>query len=375
MVNLARTMLWAGAAAILCSSCSGGDAEGSRRAERRQYSYKEHQVTFRNEQDGIELSGTLTIPDTPNPVAAIVLIPNSSSDRDAAAGRHRPFQVIAAYLAQVGLVVLRTDSRGIGQSEGNAWPAVTKRDVASDVEAAIRYLRGRPETSSTRIGLIGHSEGASVAAMVAGRSSEVAFVVMLAGPGLPGSTVLCSQIRRVAKAFGVRESTIAQHVRLMQAAAEVLREHPDEGEAKKELRRLFDDYLRRSTSAERSALTRSGYSTPEDLEDFANGMLLPWMKDFMLYDPRPDLSRVQCPVLSLIGEKDMQVAADENNDAIRKALEQGGNRHATVIELPHLNHLFQTARTGSPAEYQEIAETISPSALEAISAWILAQQP
>lgn len=129
-----------------------------------------------------------------------------------------------------------------------------------------------------------------MAAIVASRSSEVGFVVMLGGPGLPGSEVLCSQIRRVAKAFGVGDSTIASHVQLMQAATEVLREYPDEGLAREELRKLFDDYLRHTTEAERSALTRSGYATPDNPADFAAGILLPWMKDFLLYDPSQDLS-------------------------------------------------------------------------------------
>ena len=97
------------------------------------------------------------------------------------------------------------------------------------------------------------------------------------------------------------------------------------------------------------------------------------MKDFLLYDPRPDLGRVRCPVLSLIGEKDMQVDADLNNAAIREALQRGGNRYGTFMKLRGLNHLLQTAPTGSPAEYQEIAETMSPSALDVISEWIVAQ--
>jgi fermentation-respiration switch protein FrsA (DUF1100 family) len=136
---------------------------------------------------------------------------------------------------------------------------------------------------------------------------------------------------------------------------------------------LYEDYLCQTSEAERSALTRSGYAAPESAADFAAGMLLPWMKDFLLYDPGKDLSRVRCPVLSVIGEKDMQVAADENNEAIRGALKKGGNRRATLVELQGLNHLLQPARTGSPAEYQEIAETMSPAALEVISEWILSQ--
>lgn len=363
------------AAVILCGSCSSANEDASQPAGRRQYAYIEHEISFRNERIGITLAGTLAIPDSPRPLAVVILIPNGSADRDMTAGRHRPFRVLAAHLARNGLAVLRADGRGTGQSEGESWPANTKLDMASDVEAAIRYLRSRPEIGSLPVGLVGHSEGASVAGIVASRSSEVAFVIMLGGPGLPGSEILCSQIRRVAEAFGLADSTIAKHVRLMQAAAEVLREHPEEGPAGEALRKLFDDYLDHTTAAERSALTKSGYATPDDPAGFAAGTLLPWMRDFLLYDPGQDLTRVRCPVLSMIGEKDMQVDAEKNNAAIREALGKGGNRRITVVELPGLNHLLQTARTGSPAEYQEIAETMSPAALEAISAWISAQLP
>lgn len=374
-MKLKRILPWTGAATAICFAASVGITGGCRPGERSQYSYEEYEVTFRNERDGIKLSGTLVIPDSPKPAMASILIPNSSVDRDVTVGRHRPFRALASHLARSGIITLRADSRGVGRSEGEGWPAVTKADIATDVEAAIQYLKGRPDVDTARIGLIGHSEGATIAAMIAGRSSDVSFVVLLAGPGLPGSRVLCSQIRHVATAFGIGESTIERHVQLIQKSATILREHPDEGEARKELRDLYEDYLRRTTAAERSALTKCGYTTPETSDHFATGMLLPWMKDFMLYDPRPDLRRVRCPVLSLIGEKDLQVAADENGDVIREALERGANSNAIVVELPGLNHMLQVAPTGSPAEYQEIAEAISPSALEAVSDWVLAQRP
>jgi pimeloyl-ACP methyl ester carboxylesterase len=360
--------------AVSCSSNSTRNAEKRNPDGNSDYSYREYQVTFLNERDKIKLSGTLVIPGSPQPAATFILIPHSSLDRDATAGRHRPFLKLADHLARHGFITLRADSRGISQSEGTAWPAVTKADIASDIEAAIGYLKSRPEVDTMRIGLIGHSEGASLAALVAGRSSDVSYLIMLAGPGLPGFHVLCSQIRLVATAFGVENSTIERHVSLIQNSVAILQEHPDENRAREKLINLYDDYLRQTTEEDRSSLTKCGYTTPENPEYFAAGMLFPWMKDFLLYDPRPDLKRVQCPVLYLIGSKDMQVAAGENVDAVRQALKQGGNRNAEVIELPGLNHMLQMASTGSPAEYQEIDEAISPIALEKISKWILKQE-
>lgn len=375
VVNLLKTIFMSMAMMALCDSCSTKDSDSPQLAQEHKYSYEEREVFFRNQEYNITLAGTLTIPDLSEPFASVILIPNSSMDRDETAGRHRPLHVLATHLAQNGLVVLRSDSRGIGQSEGPAWPASTKEDIASDIEAAIAYLRQRPDTAATKIGLIGHSEGASVASMVASRSPDVAFVIMLAGPGLPGSRVLCSQIERVARSFGVKDPIVVRYVRLIEAATRILREQPDISLARTDLKRLFDKYLAHSTEAERSAFAGSGYNIPDSSADFANGILFPWMRDFLLYDPYQDLSQVKCPLLSLIGEKDMQVVADSNSMAIREALEEGGNQDATVRVLPGLNHLLQTAQTGSPAEYEQIAETMSETALEIISSWIFTQTP
>jgi pimeloyl-ACP methyl ester carboxylesterase len=369
-MNFVMRIVWTIAVVTLCCSCSQKDEDAAQSAPRQQYTYVEREVSFQNEQAGIRLVGTLTIPNSSPPLIAVILVQNCSADRDETVGRHRPFKVLAAHLAQNGMVVMRADSRGIGQSEGQAWPACTKRDIASDIEAAIIYLKNRTDTGSLRIGLVGHSWGANVATMVAARSSNVAFVVMLGGQGLPGGEVLCMQIRSVARVFGAGQLAIDKRVQLIEATVEVLRTHTEENLSRAELGRLFDDYLRNTTDAERLALTKSGYPIPDNPEDYASGVLLPWMKDFLLYDPQHDLSRVECPLLSLIGEKDMQVHPRENSAAIKKALLNSGNKDYSVRQLPGLNHLFQMAKTGSPAEYQIIDKTISPSALKVISTWI-----
>lgn len=361
-------------ATAYCSCNTSGNSEMRRPTGHTQYDYREYQVTFQNEHDFTKLSGTLVIPDSPQPSVAFILIPHSSLNRDATVGRHSPYQKLATHLARNGLITLRTDSRGIGQSEGTAWPLVTKLDIVSDIEAAIGYLKSRSEVDTTRIGLIGHSEGASVAAMVSGRSSDVSYVIMLAGPGLPGCRVLCSQIRLVATTFGIGNSTIERYVSLIEKSDTILHVFRDEQKVRSELVKLYDDYLHQTSVTERSELTKCGYSTPENSEQFAAGILLPWMKDFLLYDPRTDLKHVQCPILYLIGSKDMQVAVGENVDAIRQIFKQSGNRNAVVSELPGLNHMLQVASTGSPFEYQVIDEAISPLALETISKWILNQE-
>lgn len=333
--------------------------------------YREVEISFVNPHDGIRIAGTMTIPATRSPAPGVILVGNGICDRDLTVGQHRTFRVIADHLARRGITVLRYDGRGVGKSEGKPWPAYTKQNLASDLRAAHRCLRDQPGVDPNHIGIVGHSEGGTVATIVAAESPDVAFLVMLGSPGLPGGDILCAQISRVAPSFGVETSTVARHVQLMQQAYKILQECPDSAAARRKLEWAFEAYYGRTTYRERESLQKSGYGTPDNARDFASGILLPWMKEFLVYDPLPSLKQIQCPVLCLIGEKDMQVSPGENNSAIRKALAAGGNRDYTVLELHDLNHLLQTARTGSPAEYEHINETIAPIALRTISEWIL----
>jgi pimeloyl-ACP methyl ester carboxylesterase len=283
---------------------------------------------------------------------------------------HRPFLILSDYLTRQGIAVLRYDDRGTAASTGD-FNASTTQDFASDVEAGIAYLRTRAEIDAERIGLIGHSEGGLIAPMVAVANPEaVAFIVLMAGPGLTGEEILYMQSGLIASASGATEEAIANSRVEQEALFKVLKEAPDADVAEERLRALIQASIDDMTEEERAAIEASGVDQETMIERQVRPLVSPWFRYFLTCDPLPTLGKVQVPVLAINGEKDLQVPPQENLAAIEAALQAGGNEDVTTVELPGLNHLFQTAQTGAPAEYSQIEETIAPAALELIGAWI-----
>ena len=307
------------------------------------FPYDEILVSYPNPSaKGVTLAGTLTVPKGSGPAPCAVLITGSGpEDRDETIFGHKPFLVLADYLTRHGIAVLRSDDRGVGKSTGSAESA-TSEDFAGDVAGAVKYLKTRKEIDPAKIGLIGHSEGGLIAPMVAMRDKSVAFVVLLAGPGVPGDSLLIMQSRLIA------------------------RQAPDSAALAAKLRVVLQKQMDRLPEAQRNSIA--------DIDQIVGGqtrlLRAPWMRFFLAYDPCPALSKIQCPVLALNGEKDIQVSAEQNLPEIRAALLRGGNKDVTVETLPGLNHLFQTAESGALSEYSTIRETFAPVALGKISDWI-----
>lgn len=330
------------------------------------YPYAEEEVVYGNKEAGVKLAGTLTLPRSEGPFPAVVLITGSGpQNRNEEVVGHRPFLVLSDYLTRQGIAVLRIDDRGIGGSTGN-FSQATSEDFAGDVLSDVEYLKSRKEIDPNHIGLIGHSEGGLIAPIVAVNSSDVSFIVMMAGPGLTGEEILYLQSALIARAGGANNETIARNEALMKSMFSVVKEEQNNTIAGEKIRKLLNDEMANMSEEEKQHL---GYS--EANLDAQNQVLLsPWMRFFLTYDPKPTLMKVKCPVLVINGEKDLQVPPEENLRAIDDALKAGGNKDYTVKEMPGLNHLFQTAKTGSPTEYTKIEETISPAALELIGNWI-----
>lgn len=338
----------------------------------RPYPYREEEVFFANPEAGIQLAGTLTLPKGRGPFPAVVLISGSGQqDRDETVFGHRPFLVLADYLTRQGIAVLRYDDRGFGKSTGDPARA-TSADFATDALAAVRYLQTRKEIDSKKIGLIGHSEGGLIAPLVTVQApDEIAFIVLLAGLGVPGDELLLLQAALILKATGVHDAAIAQNRALQEGMFAVLKEEKDDTAAAERLRGFLTDALAKMGEEDKKALGFSEVDPEVWIQGQIRSVLTPWFRYFITYDPRPTLAKIQCPVLALNGEKDLQVPSSQNLPEIVKALEAGGNSDYTVVKLPHLNHLFQTSTTGSPSEYAQIEETFSPRALGVISDWIL----
>ena len=320
------------------------------------YPYREEEVSFENSGAGIKLAGTLTIPPGKDPFPGVVLVAGSGAhDRDEALMGHRPFLVLSDYLTRRGIAVLRYDKRGVGESEGT-YATATTSDFADDAEAGLAYLERRGEIDQRKIGLIGHSEGGMIAPLLAARNSSVAFIVMMAGPGIPGDELLVEQTLLIAEANGQTHETAEKAAGEERIILSLVKDETDSAVLEKKLREQLTGQV---PEAQIGAAIKSTSS--------------PWFRYFISYDPAAALRRVKCPVLAVIGSKDLQVPPEQNIPAIRKALEDAGNQKFEIDELPGLNHLFQTAKTGSPAEYAQIEETISPAALEKIAAWVAKQ--
>jgi uncharacterized protein len=320
------------------------------------YPYHDEDVTFASSAAAVTLSGTLTVPEGKGPFPAVVLICGSGPhDRDESLLGHKPFLVLSDYLTRKGIVVLRYDKRGVGKSTGDYLKATTA-DFADDAEAGLRYLKTRAEADPHRIGLIGHSEGGTIAPIVAARNKDVDFIVLMAGTGVPGDQILVEQHRLIALAAGVPPEAVDKQVKQEQELISLVEKDKDDAAVEKDIH------------------AKLGTDVPDaQIGTMVKELTSVWFRYFLTYDPATSLRKVQCPVLALNGSLDLQVPPRQNLPAIRKALEEAGNKHVEIDELPGLNHLFQPAKSGSPAEYAEIEETISPVALDKIASWVLKQ--
>ncbi len=331
------------------------------------YPYIEEEITFENQEAGVTLAGTFTKPDSGAPFTAVLLITGSGpEDRDETVFGHRPFLVLADYLTRQGFAVLRVDDRGIGKSTGDPKFA-TSKDFAGDVEAGIAYLKTRKCVDPKRIGLIGHSEGGLIAPMVAAESPDVAFIVLMAGTGIPGDTLLKLQGRLIGLAEGGDPKLVEENARLQDMMFQVAKEGSDTVVAQNKLRHVFQEWI---TSLDSNTAKAIGTLDSTQIEMQIRQVLSPWMKFFLTYDPASALRKVTCPVLAINGSKDLQVPPDQNLPAIEAALRAGGSPNYKAVKLDGLNHLFQHCQTGAVSEYAKIEETFAPEAMELIANWI-----
>lgn len=330
------------------------------------FPYNAEEVLFENEKDNVTLAGTLTYPKDGNNFPAIVMITGSGGqDRNEELLGHKPFLVIADYLTRNGIAVLRFDDRGIAQSTGDHSKA-TSEDFAKDVLAAVEYLKERKEINKNKIGLIGHSEGGLIAPIAAVNSNDVAFIIMMAGTGIPGDSILILQSELIQRAEGSSEDEIQKSLSTQRKIYTAIKKNNDEKLLTESLEKIFIDEFANMTEEEKSKL-----GDPEVYKNMQMKILTSaWFKNFVKYNPAPTLEKVKCPVLAINGENDLQVPPKENLSAIKYALEKGGNKNFEVVELKGLNHLFQTSSTGKISEYSQIEETISPLALETMLNWI-----
>ncbi len=326
-------------------------------------SYGEEEVKYSNLTEDAILAGTLTLPRSEKPSPAVLLIAGSGpNDRDETVFGHKPFWVLADHITKKGFVVLRVDKRGVGQSTGN-YSVSTTEDFADDVLAGVAYLKTRKEVDAERIGLIGHSEGGLIAPMVAVRSSDVAFIVLMAGGSVTGEATLYAQEALISRAMGVTEEQLGHQLDFQKQVLSIIINEPDLKKAENLLREMIAVRVANLPIEEQRA-------SAAVMEAQLKRLNSQWFRYFLTYDPATSLKQLKIPVLAIYGELDVQVPSKQNLPIITKLLEESGNRHYKIIELPKLNHFFQTCESGSILEYGKMEETLAPVVLDTLTSWI-----
>ena len=345
-----------------------GDEQAAVAQEVEPSPYEEKEVEFNNCE--IRFAGTLTLPEARGPHSAVVLVSGSGpQDRDSDLEGFKVFAVIADHLTRNGIAVLRYDDRGVGGSTGETLTA-TIEDRTRDALAAVEMLSQDERIDADRIGIIGHSEGGIVAPLAATLSSDVSFIVLLAGTGVPGGDILRAQQELLLRAAGVHEEEIEEDRQLQETTLKAVSSGEDWDQVEMLIRDAIEDDLGLLIESERAAI-----EDPDEFRDVlvAQQMITlksPWYKSFVEYDPAPALRMVAIPVLALLGDLDIQVPAYMNSSAMLDALKTGNSPDFTVHTFPEANHLFQKAITGYVDEYDELPKEFAPGLLEMIMDWI-----
>lgn len=345
---------------VLIRSKNGAPAYDRPQEPKPPFPYYSEEVTFQNKKAGIQLSGTLTLPDNKGKYPTVVMITGSGpQNRDEELMGHKPFLVISDYLTRNGIGVLRFDDRGVGKSQGD-FKSATTGDFATDVESALEYLRTRKDVDSKKLGLIGHSEGGLIAPMVAVWDPKVNFIALLSAPGLRGDELILLQKKVIEQKMGVPDSLVEKGQELFAGAYNIVKNNTDTSKLFDEVKNYFAKKLNSGTVS-------------EEVENLTKQIADSWMKYFLSLDPTMYLKQLKCGVLAINGENDLQVPYPQNTNAIKEALTSSGNKNYQIIHFPKLNHLLQESNSGLPQEYSSITQTISPEVLKSMTDWILQQ--
>jgi hypothetical protein len=330
--------------------------------------YRQEEVKIAN--GPISLAGTLTVPPTPGRHPVVILITGSGAEnRDEEVFGFKVFRLLADQLTRQGIAVLRCDDRGVGGSTGST-PQSTSEDFATDVLADLAFLQSRSDIDGKHIGLIGHSEGGLIAPIAAARSPQVAFIVLLSGPGLSGEQVMLAQGQSLLKIRGLGPDALAKQAETQHRLFDAAKRGAAWDEVEKEFRADADAQVAKLPEAQRAAAQQAATQQIAQIAMQYKGLLTPWFRFFLSFDPASVLEKVRCPVLAFFGGLDFQVPVDVNRPALERALAKGGNHDVTIKVMPKANHLYQEAKTGDISEYTSLAKEFVPDLVPTLTAWI-----
>jgi uncharacterized protein len=328
----------------------------------RPFPYTEEEVSV-SSGPAVRLGGTLSLPKGEGPFPAVIFLTGSGAqDRDESLFEHKPFLVLSDRLVKEGIATLRLDDRGVGKSSGNLGMS-TLEDLAGDALAAFEYLKTRKEIRPKQIGFLGHSEGGVVAPMAAVKAAggDVAFLILMAAPTVSGDQVMFEQGQAALKSTGASPEVLAFQGRFHKTFLPLVIAERDNNVLRGKLAEAFEKWKAEDAMA-RSMDRQIG----PQLQQY----LVPVLQSFIRTDPGPYLSQLKCPVLALNGTLDTQVLHYQNLPALAASLAKTNHPDYTLVSLPGLNHLLQTAKTGSLNEYGQIEETIAPRVLDLIAQWL-----
>lgn len=371
---LLSTLMIAHLLFFLILSLAGAAQQSSKRPQTPQppFPYQSEDLLYYNADSSIRYGATLTLPPGKGPFPALLLITGSGQqNRDEEIFGHKPFAVIADYLTRKGVVVLRVDDRGMGQTTGEVRHA-TSRDFAGDAEVSLNYLKKRKEVNPQKIGLLGHSEGGLIAQMIAAERKDIDYLIFLAAPGEPTTRLMSHQSEAFLLKAGLSKSYTDQYIPLYDSLLIVIPGSPSLEEAKLRAGRLVDDWraatppeVVKATTAITDTATRQRF-----INAFATAAYSPWFRYFLSYDPATVLPKISARILALDGDQDIQVIAKTNLPAMEASLKKSLSKDYELKELKGLNHLFQHCTVCNIQEYGLLEETIAPEVLSLIADWL-----
>lgn len=317
------------------------------------FPYKVEEVSFLSALDNANLYGTLSLPNTEeeNMTAVLMVSGSGTQNRDEELFGHKPFAVIADYLARNGIASLRYDDRGFDPSTGLS-PNPTTYENAMDALGGVKFLKDR---GFSKIGIIGHSEGGLIADKVANEGSLLDFIIEIGGPAVAGDSILIFQNDFLLRDGKMPDEYVTMYIEAMRGMFN----------SQKDVNPRPFDFSQYEIFSEENISNPVLAPLAKNLkENFSQ--LVPWLKYFINYDPIQDIKNISAPILMLYGENDTQVPPSLNIPVL-----EANAPDVKIKVYPGLNHMMQHSVTGKINEYAEIEETISPEVLEDMKSFIL----
>ncbi len=341
------------------------------------FPYHSENITY-SSVNGVKIAGTITVPKLPpnteniqaTKYPALILISGSGpQNRDEEILGHKPFAVIADHLTRNGFIVLRVDDRGTAESTGN-YNRATSLDFVDDIQYGLNYLKKREDVDTGKIGMLGHSEGAMIAQIIAAKRNDIDFMVLLAGPGIKTIDLMTEQNLAVFKTMGITKKTIDAYGPLYKEISLTIINSRDSLLADRSANKVFNKWVKGKDS---SILKELEISTPESQRTYLNAMVStlsgPWYKYFLSYNPSTYLQKIHTKILVLNGDKDIQVLSKSNLAGMKASL-QKTRSDFEIHEIKGVNHLFQNCTTCAVSEYGVLEESISPTVLQLMGKWL-----